>query len=548
MLSRRRKDTSDRRADSMAEKLTLQAVRFYLDSLKHGSKFLFQSMPRLLTLWFEFMSDRPEDGDALKSSARSANARAAAAAASSSSSSRGALQPQQEMTALVSESLLSIPPHLWYTSLHQIMSRIGHPDETVSGIIIKALSIVAAHYPRQSVWALAQIFASFNPIRKRAGARVMKDVTTTLAMDGRDKDAESFANSKFFFADLIKLAQFQTQEKVCRFKLSQRVSFEEYIVPNRSTLTVTLPQSSKEHDVDPFPHQDLRITRFHEEVGVLHSKAKPKKVSLDTSGGTTVHYLLKQEKNGDLRKDARFMEFNDVINRVLQRDPAGRQRRLRLRTYSVVCLNEECGLLEWVPNTTAFRHLIAEAYAVHPTIVNPRFSSASVRDAFCKLQSANYSAAELGSRAASEVFSQFTPCFHRWFLDNFHEPTAWFEARTAFTRSAAVWSAVGHIVGLGDRHCENILIDTTTGECVHVDFDCLFDKGLTLLRPEVVPFRLTSHMIDAMGVSGYEGIFRAVMEVTPHARKEFFEGRGEARLLVLSTPVPLFSDLPWPPA
>lgn len=27
------------------------------------------------------------------------------------------------------------------------------------------------------------------------------------------------------------------------------------------------------------------------------------------------------------------------------------------------------------------------------------------------------------------------------------------------------------IIGLGDRHSENILIDTSSGECVHVDFD-----------------------------------------------------------------------------
>jgi Phosphatidylinositol 3- and 4-kinase len=46
------------------------------------------------------------------------------------------------------------------------------------------------------------------------------------------------------------------------------------------------------------------------------------------------------------------------------------------------------------------------------------------------------------------------------------------------------------------RHGENILIDTTCGECVHVDFDCLFDKGLTLLRPEIVPFRLTPNMVS----------------------------------------------------
>lgn len=46
-------------------------------------------------------------------------------------------------------------------------------------------------------------------------------------------------------------------------------------------------------------------------------------------------------------------------------------------------------------------------------------------------------------------------------------------------RSSGVWSSVGHVVGLGDRHGENILIETESGECVHVDFDCLFDKVKT---------------------------------------------------------------------
>ncbi len=44
----------------------------------------------------------------------------------------------------------------------------------------------------------------------------------------------------------------------------------------------------------------------------------------------------------------------------------------------------------------------------------------------------------------------------------------------------AVWCMVGHVLGLGDRHGENILLDTANGDTVHVDFGCLFDKGLTL--------------------------------------------------------------------
>jgi len=37
-------------------------------------------------------------------------------------------------------------------------------------------------------------------------------------------------------------------------------------------------------------------------------------------------------------------------------------------------------------------------------------------------------------------------------------------------------SFVGYVLGLGDRHSENILLDATAGAAVHVDFNCLFEK------------------------------------------------------------------------
>lgn len=67
---------------------------------------------------------------------------------------------------------------------------------------------------------------------------------------------------------------------------------------------------------------------------------------------------------------------------------------------------------------------------------------------------------------------------------------------------------------LGDRHAENILFDFKTGDCVHVDFACLFEKGKTLDVPERVPFRLTQNMVDAFGIQKYEGVFRRACEVT----------------------------------
>ncbi|KAJ7388535.1 hypothetical protein OS493_037052 [Desmophyllum pertusum] len=73
---------------------------------------------------------------------------------------------------------------------------------------------------------------------------------------------------------------------------------------------------------------------------------------------------------------------------------------------------------------------------------------------------------------------------------------------------------VGHILGLGDRHGENILFDAACGDCVHVDFNCLFKKGETFECPERVPFRLTHNLVNAMGPLGCEGVFRRSCEVT----------------------------------
>lgn len=56
-------------------------------------------------------------------------------------------------------------------------------------------------------------------------------------------------------------------------------------------------------------------------------------------------------------------------------------------------------------------------------------------------------------------------------------------------------SIVGYILGLGDRHGENILFDSITGDTVHVDFNCLFNKGELFEVPECVPFRLTHNMV-----------------------------------------------------
>lgn len=93
---------------------------------------------------------------------------------------------------------------------------------------------------------------------------------------------------------------------------------------------------------------------------------------------------------------------------------------------------------------------------------------------------------------------RFPPVFHEWFLKTFPEPSAWLAARLAYGRTYAVMSIVGFVLGfvlfslrflvwcfslssetlcrLGDRHGENTLYDQNSGDAVHVDLNCLFEK------------------------------------------------------------------------
>lgn len=76
-------------------------------------------------------------------------------------------------------------------------------------------------------------------------------------------------------------------------------------------------------------------------------------------------------------------------------------------------------------------------------------------------------------------------------MENFKTPSLWYEKRLNYTRSVATASIVGYIVGLGDRHVQNLLIDSKTADIIHIDLGIAFDQGKILLIPETVPFRLT---------------------------------------------------------
>jgi ataxia telangiectasia mutated family protein len=91
-----------------------------------------------------------------------------------------------------------------------------------------------------------------------------------------------------------------------------------------------------------------------------------------------------------------------------------------------------------------------------------------------EIQIKDHNSSELPKRY-TELITKFKPVMRHYFTEKHREPMAWFSMRLNYLRSVAVTSIVGHILGIGDRHCSNILIDKLTGELVHIDFGIVFE-------------------------------------------------------------------------
>ena len=68
---------------------------------------------------------------------------------------------------------------------------------------------------------------------------------------------------------------------------------------------------------------------------------------------------------------------------------------------------------------------------------------------------------------------------------------AFITIKNQFIKSMATFSIASYLIGIGDRHLENFLVDTTDGEVFGIDFGIAFGSGIHLATPELMPFRLT---------------------------------------------------------
>ncbi|XP_042508372.1 uncharacterized protein LOC122084303 [Macadamia integrifolia] len=287
------------------------------------------------------------------------------------------------------------------------------------------------------------------------------------------------------------------------------------------------------------PTTDLQtivtVASFSEQVIILSTKTKPKKLVILGSDGEKYTYLLKGRE--DLRLDARIMQLLQAINGFLHSSPDTRSCSLAIRYYSVTPISGQAGLIQWVDNVISiysvfkswqYRMQLAQFSAMGAGNVNntapppvPRPSDMFYGKIIPALKEKGIRRVisrrdwphdvkrkvllDLMKETPRQLLHQEIWCASEGFK-------AFSMKLKRYSGSVAAMSIVGHILGLGDRHLDNILMDFSTGDVVHIDYNVCFDKGHRLKIPEIVPFRLTQTVEAALGLTGIEGTFRANCE------------------------------------
>ena len=248
----------------------------------------------------------------------------------------------------------------------------------------------------------------------------------------------------------------------------------------------------------------ILIHKLEPLLTVITSKQRPRKLIMIGSDGLEYPFLLKGHE--DLRQDERVMQLFQLINHLLGK----LKSKLSIQRYAVVPLSPNSGLLTWVSHCDTLHSLIRDYREQHKILLNiehrlmlqqaPSMEQATLIQ---KMEVFEYSLANTNGNDLYKVL---------WLKSKNSEN--WLDRRSNYTRSLATMSMVGYILGLGDRHPSNLMLNRFSGKIVHIDFgDCFEVAMLRDKYPEKIPFRLTRMMIQAMEVSGIEGSFRKTCEV-----------------------------------
>ncbi|CAM6104701.1 unnamed protein product [Calypogeia fissa] len=181
------------------------------------------------------------------------------------------------------------------------------------------------------------------------------------------------------------------------------------------------------------------------ESSIFKSTLSPLRLTLRTEGGGKCQIIFK--KGDDLRQDQLVVQMVSLMDRLLKLENLD----LQLTPYRVLATAQDEGMVEFISSPS-----LAQVLSEHKTIVN-----------FFQ----QYHADESGP------FGITAACLE------------------TFVKSCAGYCVIMYILGVGDRHLDNLLL-SKDGRLSHIDFGFILGRDP---KPFPPPMKLCKEMVEAMG-------------------------------------------------
>ncbi|KAG5684498.1 hypothetical protein PVAND_013728 [Polypedilum vanderplanki] len=415
--------------------------------------------------------------------------------------------------SIVKANLLTIPSYKFIPAIPQITVRLNNnKDDELNILLRNLLERCAIDHPHHTLPHILALRNSYKDSEKKSNdePRVIGAKELWLHLKKNEKLAPIMEQMEAMSSALIDLANVELKQTAIPSN-HPLLKLKNLIKIHCPTIDLPIVKNGD------YSHSIISILKWSENIALVGGINAPKKINVICSDGTIRPQLLKGKD--DMRQDAIFQQIFTVVNKLLNLDEEMQKKKARIRTYKVVPFSRRSGILEWCTNTlpignylcgdrTSGKGIKKGAHYIY------RPQDWSIEQCFSKISNVSQASNQEKLRVYNQVCENLKPVFHHFFDEHFRQPGKHFERRYAYTISVAVSSMIGYILGIGDRHVQNILIDLKTAELIHIDFGVAFEQGKCLPHPEYIPFRLTRDLVAPMGISGVDGIFRKVCEQT----------------------------------
>jgi phosphatidylinositol 3-kinase len=184
---------------------------------------------------------------------------------------------------------------------------------------------------------------------------------------------------------------------------------------------------------------------YPEKATLFKSSLMPAKLTFKTTDGKPYVALFKH--GDDLRQDQLVLQMISLMDKVLQQENLD----LKLSPYSVLATSSKHGFVQFVESVP-----IADILTAEGTIQN--------------------------------YFRKCNPCDTGPYKIQA-------EVMDTYVKSCAGYSVITFILGVGDRHLDNLLI-SETGKLLHIDFGYILGRDPKVMPP---PMKLSKEMIETFG-------------------------------------------------